>query len=524
MKKIKIGFITNNNQVDKYTYQIAEWVKSNNRKFYFTHYISIPIEKKNYLNKKILKKILFRLIIFFENLILKYKKKHKDHLKKYNLKNIVQKEVKVQFIKKNIINEEDIKKIQNEKFDILIRSCANILNKDILKTPKYGVLSFHHGEYGKFRGSPAGFWEVFFKEKKTGFMIQIINQSLDYGKIILEGFFQTKSFFLLNQAELYEKSNFYFKKILLDLYDKRELRFIKKNIEGKIFEIPKILNQVKYVFQTLKTLVKKKIYNNYNFKLALFNTKKINSPTILKNNTKNFLADPFLVKYKNQTFCYAEEYDYFRKRGHIICINLNKKKKKKNIILKEKFHLSFPYVFKYKNKFFMCPDTSEISEIRLYECVDFPLKWKFYKTIRKNINSVDSIIFKNKNLWWLFTNIDRSNTGDFSHDLSIFYSNSGPLTDKWKSHLLNPIKINSAESRNAGIIIEKNEIIRVSQVQGFDNYGENLNFHKIKALTTSQYAEEILITKQFTKIKQSLNNADIHHFSKIGNDILVDFK
>ena len=122
----------------------------------------------------------------------------------------------------------------------------------------------------------------------------------------------------------------------------------------------------------------------------------------------------------------------------------------------------------------MCPESSNISEIRLYKSVSFPFKWKFYKTIIKNINAVDNIIFKKNNLWWLFTNVDYSNCNDFSHDLSIFYSKKGPLTDKWKCHPQNPKKINSLESRNAGIIFNKNKVIRISQEQGFDNYGQNI--------------------------------------------------
>ena len=43
-------------------------------------------------------------------------------------------------------------------------------------------------------------------------MIQILKQSLDYGNIVLDGNFQTKSFFLLNQAELYKKVIFIYKK------------------------------------------------------------------------------------------------------------------------------------------------------------------------------------------------------------------------------------------------------------------------------------------------------------------------
>ena len=68
------------------------------------------------------------------------------------------------------------------------------------------------------------------------------------------------------------------------------------------------------------------------------------------------------------------------------------------------------------------------------------------------------------------------------------------------------------------------KIIRVSQTQGFDNYGENLNFHEIKSLSTKNYKEKSFKNKNFLKIKKKLNNADIHHYSKFKNTVVVDFK
>ena len=524
MNKIKIGIITNGKFVDKYTYELANWLRIHNKYFDFRYFISIPKEKKLLAKKKILKKIFFRLIIFFENLILKLIKKHEDHLSKFDIKKILKKEIKVKILKKNKLHNKNLKEIKNKKFDILIRSSSNILTNDFFKISKFGILSYHHGDYKKFRGSPAGFWEVLKKERNTGFMIQIINKRLDYGNIILEGFLQTKSFFLLNQAELYKKSNIYLKKILLDFSKNKKFLFIKKRKKGKIYETPKVYNQIKYVCQTIKVLTKKIFVDNYNFKLALFKLDNISAPLIIKSDKKKFLADPFLINHYDKTYCFAEEYDHVKKRGHIVCINLNKQQPNKKIVLNENFHLSFPFIFKFKNNFFMCPDSSDISEIRLYKSSNFPLKWRFYKTIKKNINSVDNIIFKKNNLWWLLTNIDRSNSQDFSHDLSIFFSKEGPLTHRWKSHPQNPIKINSLESRNAGLIFEKNKIIRVSQEQGFDNYGENINFHEIKLINKKEYVEEKIKNKNYLNIKKILNNSDIHHFSKINNSIIVDFK
>ena len=51
---------------------------------------------------------------------------------------------------------------------------------------------------------------------------------------------------------------------------------------------------------------------------------------------------------------------------------------------------------------------------------------------------------------------------DFN-ELNIFYSETGPLTDSWKAHDLNPIVVNPNIARNGGIIINNEKIFRVSQ-------------------------------------------------------------
>ena len=75
------------------------------------------------------------------------------------------------------------------------------------------------------------------------------------------------------------------------------------------------------------------------------------------------------------------------------------------ICLEENFHLSYPYIFKFENNIYMLPETAQVNEIRLYKCIDFPMKWKFFKTIKKDIFAVDNMIFFKNNYWWLFTNI-----------------------------------------------------------------------------------------------------------------------
>ena len=56
----------------------------------------------------------------------------------------------------------------------------------------------------------------------------------------------------------------------------------------------------------------------------------------------------------------------------------------------------------------------------------------------------------------MFTNLDFSNIGDHASELSIFYSETGPITNNWIAHQHNPVIINSNKARNAGLLIKEN--------------------------------------------------------------------
>ena len=76
----------------------------------------------------------------------------------------------------------DIEKIKEMDIDVLIRGGSGILKGEILNVCTFGVLSFHHAENDINRGGPPGFWEVFYRQKSTGFMIQRLSEELDGGE------------------------------------------------------------------------------------------------------------------------------------------------------------------------------------------------------------------------------------------------------------------------------------------------------------------------------------------------------
>ena len=46
----------------------------------------------------------------------------------------------------------------------------------------------------------------------------------------------------------------------------------------------------------------------------------------------------------------------------------------------------------------MVPESSSSNQIRLYECIQFPMKWKFKCTLMDNISAVDTILIKTRYL------------------------------------------------------------------------------------------------------------------------------
>ena len=240
----------------------------------------------------------------------------------------------------------------------------------------------------------------------------------------------------------------------------------------------------------------------------------------IPNPHNHFLADPFVIYRNGSHYCFVEDYDLIKKKGSISVYKLSPGTSCKiGIALIEEFHLSYPYLFEFNDDLYMCPETSEKGEIRLYKCIDFPLKWVFHKTIMKDVSAADTAIFAHEDKWWMFTNLDRSSVGDHSSQLHLYYG-PNPLTDDWIPHEKNPVIFDSLKGRNGGLIKDMNSIYRVYQRQGFDFYGEAFGVAKIDKLTTSEYSEKTLFEVEPTFFKDIKGT---HTFNFVKGLLVLDY-
>lgn len=550
-RKLKVGIILDSTIGSKYIYNLAKWGSSHD-KLTISHLIvqggpraSRNIIKNGYISLANLKfstlprRACFSILKSLEHLLLKNTERHKDHGKMFDLTELIKHDIRVSPITSRCgtvytYSDDDLNKIREEQFDVLIQCGTGVLRGGILKSATLGIIGLHYGDStaNKHKYGPPGFLESYLQVESTGFLIRKLTDDPDIANVLFRGKLATKFIFLLNQAALYEKSYEYLKKVLSDIAASRELLSMEgaAHHENNLFAVPSISQQFAYLtvalLSSMKKVVNKYIRNNpYRWGVAFVkggwkNITMSRGVTIAAPDNR-YLADPFLISFRHETYCFVEDFGFSEEKG---CISVYKfadnfyERIGKAIV--EPFHMSFPYVFEYQDKIYMCPETHERREIRVYECEEFPLKWKLKSILMSNISAADTMIFRQNGLWWMFTNTDTLGDGDHSSELSIFYSED-PLSNNWKSHRKNPIFVDSTKSRNAGILCGDDGIrYRVSQRQGFDFYGKATAINRIITLNENDYSEEVITTIQpdfFENIKGT------HHLSSNGKFTAFDF-
>lgn len=233
-----------------------------------------------------------------------------------------------------------------------------------------------------------------------------------------------------------------------------------------------------------------------------------------------FWADPHIIHKKDRHYIFVEEYLYRDGKGRISVIELDKLGIQLNScpVLETKYHLSYPFTFFFDNTYFMVPESSENRTIDLYECIEFPHKWRFVMHLMEDVVAVDTTLFYYSNKWWLFTAMPENPDALPMVNLHLFSSEIFQ-TNHWKPHPQNPIVTHLASARPAGrIFIQDGKIYRPSQ-DNSKHYGYGFDLNEICRLSESEYLENRIFSIRphwDKKIKGT------HTFSREGQLTVID--
>ncbi|MCX6178395.1 MAG: hypothetical protein NT163_03335 [Chlorobiales bacterium] len=248
--------------------------------------------------------------------------------------------------------------------------------------------------------------------------------------------------------------------------------------------------------------------------LKLFPPEGINNPILSAKDVTDvparFVADPFMIQNDTGYYLFFEVLNDKRNLGEIAYAFSSDAIywQYRNVVLKERFHLSYPYVFAWENHYYMIPECNNSGGIQLYEAKKFPEQWHLVATLIKSTGRysalVDPSTIHYQNRWYLFSYAQKSK------NLHLYMSDI--LTGPWKEHPKSPIVSSSPNyARPGGRVILNNGIIYRYAQDEIPNYGTKVWTFRITELTENTYCEELASEKPVLQPGREWWNKDGMH-------------
>ncbi len=483
MKPLTLGLLVESLRSDRYAEELALWAKEQpNLRLAFI--VAPRAEAKP--------SPLWRLIVAAERLLLRVSTlPHRDHYAVRDLAGIAAPAA---------ASEVD-----------LIIGFGREVPVSLAAASRLGAVSVLHG----------GFWECYHCLPQTSFVIR------RYGEVLRKGAFQTLFYYSLNHANVCKKSVAHLKHILGKLAATGQWPAA-QHADATISCIAPNHAQCLVYAGKLAARVARKALQRVPILSERWGISVIRGTWHEARSRRSaaawaprgrYWADPFVYTRGARSYCFVEELDQRTKRGHITALELiGTRAVELGVALREPFHLSFPFVFEYQSELYMCPETVAARELRLYRCLEFPLRWELAQVLMRGVSAADPLLFEKGGRWWMLANIDEADTRDHCSELYLFSADS-PLSTRWTAHPQNPLLVDSIGGRNGGLIVEGEKRYRLGQCQAFDRYGASLRVYEIKELSSGRYAEELV-----REIKPDFRHGllSTHHLSTDGRTTVVD--
>jgi hypothetical protein len=404
--------------------------------------------------------------------------------------------------------DDAVQTILSHDLDVALRFGFRILRDRALEIARFGVWSYHHGDNLKYRGGPAGFWEVVEGQPVTGSILQILRNELDNGTVIYRSYSPTHLLSVWrNRQHYYWKTAAFVLRKLEDLHrcgpatltDPEQLAIT--TYSRRLYRTPTNAEMLRFIPRLAARYVKYKwgehtrdtqwfiAYKRRRTELAdavpdttFYGYKHLRPPA------DRFWADPFPVRVGGRDFIFFEEFLKKTGRGRIACIEINESGPVGSpaVALETDYHLSYPNVFEWDGALHMVPETLEKRCVQLFRCVSFPDRWERVANLLENVSAVDPTMILWNGRWWLFIAMAEPRTTSWD-ELYVYHADSprGP----WIPHARNPVKSDVRSARPAGrFFTQGGRLLRPAQ-DGSRNYGHAIVINEVTRLDPDTFQE-----------------------------------
>ena len=196
---------------------------------------------------------------------------------------------------------------------------------------------------------------------------------------------------------------------------------------------------------------------------------------IVPSTGRKWCADPMLVDADGKTWLFYEA--VLDGHGHIEAAQVldGCTLGKPMTVLWDGCHYSYPFVFRHGESWYMIPESSAASEVRLYRAVDFPEKWEQVTVLLKE-RAVDTTVFEKDGKMYLLTFLPDAATERVTpraYRMELFGETASLTPVSWECR-------DGLRVRGAGPVFEEGkELYRPAQISREQCYGDGLVFYRI---------------------------------------------
>lgn len=194
-----------------------------------------------------------------------------------------------------------------------------------------------------------------------------------------------------------------------------------------------------------------------------------------------YTADPFGFWHEGRLHVFFENFDYRTSHGTIGVHILDESfaVRHSRIVLKEPWHLSYPFVFTWAGDIWMLPEACGSGTLTLYRAQSFPDVWTPHSRIDLDAVPIDATLFEAAGQWWMFY----APAGTDRERLTHLHIASAPCpTGPWTSHPENPVHIDPLGARPGGTPFERDGAVLLPVQDCRDSYGSGLRLLTILGL------------------------------------------
>ncbi len=244
----------------------------------------------------------------------------------------------------------------------------------------------------------------------------------------------------------------------------------------------------------------------------------------IPNTPEYWFADPLLFSDKGKTWLFVEAFNKKEKKGEIGVFDIvNGEASNFQLLITMSTHMSYPFVFKYKDEYYMIPETGAAGKINLYKARSFPYGWELDKVLLDNDCYRDTTVFnQDGQLLMLSYKQNGTNAYNMKNFLTLFELDM--------------------ENKQINMIKQESDIERTNRPAG-PCFIHNGNLYRVTQNCKKIYGESMYVKNMFTEntdlrkdmVVNSLKSSNIvldgqgnplvtHTYSQAGGYETIDFR